>query len=185
MLKKISHGIVNKMNKIYPRLDEDNQKMAYYIETTLDQILILVAVFIACFLVGYSREAFICYIGFLLFRTFAGGLHFKKRILCFMVTASVVLFGGLIIYMFNLPTTACYILLSIDLILVAAFAPQATKNNPITPKFKMIRKIESIVLICLFMLILVFSHGIWGRGLTVGASLASITILPIFMKLTE
>ena len=185
MLKKISHGIVNKMNKVYPRSEEDTQKIEYYTEILLDQILILAVVFILCAIVGYHKEALISYTGFLALRSFAGGLHFKKRIWCLSVTGLIALLGGLVIYKFSIPITACLVLLLIDLILVVAFAPQVTKNNPITTKLKKIRKVESVVVIGIFIGILFISHGIWGKGLAIGASLATITILPIFMKLTE
>ena len=41
MIKKLSQGIVKKMNSIYPRSEEDNQKMEYFFEVVIDQLFIL------------------------------------------------------------------------------------------------------------------------------------------------
>ena len=150
MIKKLSQGIVKKMNSIYPRSEEDNQKIEYYIESLLDQLLVLVIVFILCGMVGYHKEALICYAAWLLFRSFAGGLHFNKRIVCLSITGGTVLVGGYLIHKFDIPFAICLGLLLLDLILVIVYAPQVTKNNPITEKFRRIRKIESIILICIY-----------------------------------
>lgn len=185
MIKKLSQGIVKKMNSIYPRSEEDNQKMEYFFEVVIDQLFILCIVILLCALIGYHREAIISFIGCMVFRTFAGGLHFKKRLPCIIVTSSFAMVGGLIIYLFNIPTAVCMVLLLIDLVVAAAFAPQTTKNKPITEKFRKIRKVESVVVICIYIAVLMFGPHKWGSGLAVGASMGAVTIFPVFMKMTE
>ena len=185
MLKKISKWIVRNMNKVYPRTEEDNEKMVYFFEVIMDQFIILCIVILLCALVGYHREALISFTGCMLFRAFAGGLHFKKRLPCVIVTSSFAIVGGLLVYLFNIPFAVCMALLLIDLAVVVAFAPQTTKNNPISKKYRKVRKVESAVVICIYIAVLIFGPYMWGRGLAMGASMGTLTILPVLMKMTQ
>ncbi len=184
MIKKIAHGLAQKMNKIYPRGDEDSIKMEYFLEAILDQFSILIVAFIFCAVVGYHKEALICFIACMIYRAFAGGLHFKKKLYCLVMTSSIAVVGGLIVYKVSIPFYVCILLLAIDLVLAILFAPQATKNNPIAENAKKIRKIESCILICIYLTVLILFKGTLGEGLAVGASIGTLTILPVFMKLT-
>lgn len=182
MLKRISHRIVQKMNKVIPRTEEDCIKMEYMLEVILDQITILFVVFLLCSCMGYLRESLICFIGCMGLRLFAGGFHMKTRLGCCLATSSIVIGGGYLTRYVKIPVLVCIVLLIIDLFLVSLFAPQGTKNNPVNPKFSKVRKWESMIVICIDIVIsIVFANG-WAKGLAIGASLGTITILPIFNK---
>lgn len=182
MLKKISHWIVQKMNGIYARTEEDCIKMEYMLEVILDQITILSVVFILCALLGYLKESFICFIGCMVLRLFAGGFHMKTRLACCLATGSIVIGGGIFVHYIRMPLLVCIVLLTVDLFLVALFAPQGTENNPVNPKYFKVRKWESMIVVCIFIVISVFFTSDWGKGLAVGASLGTITIFPVFNR---
>ena len=185
MLKKISHKIVQKMNDVFPRSEEDKQKMEYFLEIILDQTLIMIVVLIICACVGYHREAIVCFLGCMVYRFFAGGIHFKKRRVCILATSLVAVVGGFLIFKISIPFILCLILLLTDFLISLYFAPQVTKDNPITEKYRKIRKIETVILVGIYLLVLFLAKGIWGQGLTVGATLGAISILPGLMRTTE
>lgn len=182
MIKKISHWIVQKMNEVNPRTEEDCIKMEYMLEVIFDQITILSVVFILCALFGYPRESIICFMGCMTLRLFAGGFHMKTRLGCCLVTSSIAIGGGMLVHYIKMPIHVCIVLLLIDLFLVGLFAPQGTANNPVNPKFLKVRKWESIIVVCIYILVSIFFVNDWGKGLAIGASLATITIFPIFNK---
>lgn len=182
MLKKISHIIVQKMNGIYTRTEEDCIKMEYMLEVILDQITLLFVVFILCALFGYLKESCICFIGCMVLRLFAGGFHMKTRLACCLVTSLIVIGGGVLVHYIKMPLLICIALLTIDLFLVGLFAPQGTENNPVYPKYRKIRKCESIIVVCIYIVVSVIFSNDWGKGLAIGASLGTITIFPIFNK---
>lgn len=182
MLKKISHKIVKKMNEVNPRTEEDCIKMEYMLEVILDQFTILFVVFVLCTCLGYLRESLICFIGCMGLRLFAGGVHLNTRLGCCIATSSIVIGGGILAHYVKIPLLVCIALLSIDLLLVSLFAPQGTEINPINPKFLKVRKWESIIVICIDIVISIIFPNVWAKGLAIGASLGTITILPIFYK---
>lgn len=182
MIKKISHWIVQKMNEVNPRTEEECIKMEYMLEVILDQITILSVMFILCALFGYPRESIICFIGCMTLRLFAGGFHMKTRLGCCLVTSSIAIGGGMLVHYIKMPIQVCIVLLLIDLFLVGMFAPQGTANNPVNPKFLKVRKWESIIVVCIYIVVSIFFVNDWGKGLAIGASLGTITIFPIFNK---
>ena len=90
-----------------------------------------------------------------------------------------------LIFKISIPFILCLILLLTDFLISLYFAPQVTKDNPITEKYRKIRKIETVILVGIYLLVLFLAKGIWGQGLTVGATLGSISILPGLMRTTE
>lgn len=140
MLKKISHGIVQKINEGYIRTEEDCIKMEYILEVILDQVTILFVVFILCALSGYLKESLICFAGCMALRLFAGGFHMKTRLACSLATSSIVIGGGIFTHYVKMPLAACVFLLLADLVLTGLFAPQGTENNPVNPKYLNARK---------------------------------------------
>lgn len=182
MIEKICHKIVEKMNGIYARTEEECIKMEYMLEVILDQIVILSVVFVLCVIVGYLKESFICFIGCMVLRLFAGGFHMKTRLTCFLATSSIAIGGGIFVHHVNMPLLACILLLMVDLVLVGLFAPQGTENNPVNPKYLKVRKWESMIIVCIYIAVSIFLANDWAKGLAAGASIGTITIFPIFNK---
>ena len=106
----------------------------------------------------------------------------KTRLACCLATGSIVIGGGIFVHYIRMPLLVCIVLLTVDLFLVALFAPQGTENNPVNPKYFKVRKWESMIVVCIFIVISVFFTSDWGKGLAVGASLGTITIFPVFNR---
>ena len=178
MVKKIVKIIVAKLNSVYKRSDEDVEKMEYMLEVLFDNVIVLLVAFLLSAPCGCLKEASVCFVGFALLRTFAGGIHMKTRSGCTLMTSSFIIGGGIITKILHIPAGGLWAMLVVDLVWMILFAPRGTKINPINPKFKKIRKVESIITVCVFMIVLLNGSSLWGRGLAIGATLGTLTIWP-------
>lgn len=185
MLKKIAHWIVERMDKYFQRSETEKIELEYMTEVILDQILIIIISLIICGFLGYWRESLMCFTGCILIRNFAGGIHFKTRWACILTTSSVAVVGGFIVHNIKLPLILYVALLVFDLLFAYIFAPQGTENSPISPKFRMIKKYETIISLGIFMLILLIFKNEWGKGLCLGGSFGIISIIPLLFSQTR
>ena len=180
--KQISRKITNFLNSIYQRSDEDCIKIEYMIEKTLSRYFILIAVFILCKLIGNLNESIICFVAFVVMRTFAGGFHLKSAIGCVVLSTFTIISGGMLVHYVDIPDSIYILMIIADIILNDMFSPQNTDNMPITDRYKVIRKWESIIVVCISAVLFFMMPNPYGKCAVVGVTLESLTILPFLNK---
>lgn len=172
--------LVKQLNKIYPRTELENIKMAYGIEIVLDNLLKMVCIIIVAALTGLLRETLIVFIGFGVLRLSAGGRHMDRSSTCLLLSGLITIGGGFLARLHILARWECIIALLVSCIVASVYAPSGTVNNPIHEKYKKVLKVRSIVTIGIYVLvILVQKDSLIQNALTIGTVCEVITILPV------
>lgn len=180
MEHKLAMYIVKQLNKIYPRTELENIKMAYGLEIILDNGLKLICIMMLAAFLGFLRETLLVLTGFGVLRLSAGGRHLDKSSLCLVFSSLVTIGGGFLVRLHIFTKEECIIALVLALIITAVYAPSGTANNPIHDKYKKILKIRSLFTIGVYVFFVMFWKDITvGNALAIGAVCEAITILPI------
>ena len=106
MSEKLATLLTKKIGKLYPRSETDLIKIQYGLELMLENLFSLLLIFIVALISGFFKEAMFTYMAFAFLRLSAGGRHCETKMGCSFVTALVVLAGGWVSSMFNMPLFA-------------------------------------------------------------------------------
>ncbi|MGN0593024.1 MAG: accessory gene regulator B family protein [Ruminococcus sp.] len=149
MIHRISESIAGLLlrNEIVCR--EEKEIYVYGLEVGIGNALLLVALLVVSLLFGYIQHYLVFLMVFLPLRVFAGGIHAKTQLRCFIVSVSTYLLSLLAAEFasafFRSPLMTA--IAGVMLLITAAIAPVEHKNNPLLPEERnRNRKIVQILL---------------------------------------
>ena len=131
-------------------------------------------------------ESAVFFVIFFLIRNYAGGIHAQTETTCLVLSISAILLCEITIRFFPFANfrNLSYVLLGLDLIVIAVAAPLDTPAKPLAPKEKRTNKIKSI-LILLFSLLVTALSFITGHREIGDASTVSLTFESILLIFGE
>jgi len=178
IITRFSAVLCSLLNKINPRTEEDNIAIQYGFELILDNIIKLFFLQIMGIFLGRGYETFIILFTFSILRLQAGGIHAKTNIGCSLGMLSVwglSLIGSIFI---KIETSYVILIYAISLIVIFYFAPKGKNINYFTPSTKLKKKLMSMLILTLFIIIAILNTGL--RELFVyPITLEVITLLPV------
>lgn len=160
MVDTICDWLLKKITENDPSIDEEKSEIIYYgLQNLVGELPKGFLILLVAWLCGVFKLVLIGTIVFLLYRGFAGGVHLKTHLSCFIVSTVLVvgstIFAKEVLYE---NTFLVYTLLGIfNFILAILYAPADTENRPIMKKTQRNRqKIESVITVGIVYLISTF-----------------------------
>lgn len=187
IMEYVVKNITNSFIKSNVIEQDDRDKFEYGLIILIEMILDVLGFLIISILFNCTLLMGAFLITFAVVRANAGGRHSKTFIRCFLVSSSVALIS--VAYV-NFVETNLYIyiaLLVMSTIIIIRFAPVDSLEKPLSAKLRRICKIRSIVIICIFDIIIAFiflldKQSNWINISIIAVVWQSISMLPIFNK---
>lgn len=153
MIDKICDNLLEKIIKNDSSIDEEKAEIIYYgLQNIIGELPKGLAILLVAALFGVFKLVLVGTAVMLVYRAFAGGVHLKTHLSCFL-TSTILVIGGtclakevtyentFLIY------TALFVF---NLLMAILYAPADTENRPIMKESQMKRqKIESICMVVL------------------------------------
>lgn len=114
--------------------DLEYVSVIYGMELFLETIWKTIALLLIGYATGNLTELIISICSFSILRFYAGGLHMKTSIGCFLFMVMVGLLPVYLGKVISLPLSIGLLILAVCYFIIRKYAPCATKNNPITDK---------------------------------------------------
>ena len=182
LLEKSAESIVNWMNTINKVDAAEEDKLKYGIEIVLYNFLSTMCVLCIGTIFSDIKNTLITYLAFGIFRIAAGGMHFDTSIQCLTVTSLIVAGSANVAETFEISKTLMLVMYGIMIVGVYKYAPSGTLIHPIREEDRKSRKIQSIFLLFIYMIISLLSNNLIGKLIFVAACCEVITILPFANK---
>lgn len=132
MEQVVAKQIINWCDRHYPMNGDAKTVVTYGIELLLNSGLKIAAILLAALLAGKFTETGIALACFCSLRSFAGGVHMKSSLGCFLSMVSVCgLSVGLSQLMQGTSIAANMVIIAFVLYSLWRYAPSCTQNNPI------------------------------------------------------
>ncbi|MCM1273313.1 MAG: accessory gene regulator B family protein [Clostridium sp.] len=156
--------------------EEQVEIVTYGITLFIESIYKMIILMIIAILTHKVYETVVVIGSFCGLRLLAGGIHCKTSIGCTSTMILIWLSGIMSVYV-NIPILLMSAMLCVSLIVVAAYAPAATKNNPITDT-KIIRrkKIGATAIVCIQIIVCATAVN------TKNMALANMVSVPVFIE---
>ncbi|MBF2216017.1 MULTISPECIES: accessory gene regulator AgrB [Staphylococcus] len=120
------------------------------------------------------------HVSYFLVRRYAHGAHAKSSLLCHVQNLALfVALPWLLVY-FQVNLGIMYSVVAIGTVLIIYYAPSATKKQPIPSHLKMKKKLLSIIITMILLIISFLAPEPFKQLILLGITLESITLLPIF-----
>lgn len=167
--------------------NSDRELYLYAVKNLIRSFINVFVLFILGLVFDMIQESIFMFLSFFALRKFAGGLHLKKYITCFVSSIVVNVLGLLLIkYLQNYPSYMFVITTIASCLAVMFCAPVEHPNKPIAEKEAKTYKIISIVFscaICLVSTILIASKTLTKVAFSLEIGLIISTILMIAGKI--
>lgn len=141
-------------------IDEEKSEIIYYgLQNLVGELPKGFFILLVAWLCGVFKLVLMGTVVFLVYRAFAGGVHLKTHLSCFLVSTFLVVGGTIFAKEFLYENTfLVYTILGIfNFALAALYAPADTENRPIMKESQRNRqKIESVIMVGLIYLISTF-----------------------------
>lgn len=151
MVDKICDTLLDKIRKNDLSIDEEKAEIIYYgLQNLIGELPKGIAILIIAGILGIFKLVLLGSAVMLVYRGFAGGVHLKTHISCFLTSTLLVVgttyFAKEVIYE---NTTLVYTILFIFNFLIALlYAPADTENRPIMKESQMKKqKLESVIMV--------------------------------------
>lgn len=151
MVDKICDTLLDKIRKNDLSIDEEKAEIIYYgLQNLIGEFPKGIAILIIAGMLGIFKLVLLGSVVMLVYRGFAGGVHLKTHISCFLTSTLLVVgttyFAKEVIYE---NTTLVYTILFIFNFLIALlYAPADTENRPIMKESQMQKqKLESVIMV--------------------------------------
>ncbi|MBE5673339.1 accessory gene regulator B family protein [Staphylococcus sp. SS87] len=130
----------------------------------------------------YTLTTHLCY---MLVRYNAHGAHAKSSLLCYIQSILTFVFVPYLLIYLDLSLTYMFVLSIIGLFFIFKYAPAETKKQPIPIKLIKRKKIKSIIMYILIMVLSIIINPIYAQFTLLGIIVESFTLLPIFFPKEE
>lgn len=168
------------MNQFYPRKECEQVVIAYGIEIFIDNIFKLIAYMLAAIYLGIVKESILMLVLFGLLRYLAGGIHFDKNIVCFLVTGIFIVGGAYLSKLISIPYIISDVVLLISGFMLFQYAPSGTKKNPIIPEKMKPLKIKTVITFLIYVITaVILKDKVLYNMVMIVSVVVSITILPV------
>lgn len=183
MEHRLAVFFVEILNKKYQRTELENAKMIYGLEVLLDNLLKVIFIVVLSLVLNIFKESMLVFLGFGVLRAKAGGFHFDKNIMCWIVSTLIPVGGGTLISMNLITKNMAILLILITLVIISLYAPSGTINNPIAPENRKKYHMKSVGIVILYLILTcIFWEIQIGATLAIGGICEAITILPILNR---
>lgn len=179
MEHRLASFFVKILNEEYQRTELETAKMIYGLEILLDNLLKVIFIVVLSLVLGIFKESMLVLLGFGILRIKAGGFHFDKNIMCWIVSTLIPIGGGTLISMNFITKEIAILLIFITLVIILLYAPSGTINNPIAPENRKKYYMESVGIVIIYLLTCILGEMQIGRTLAVGGICEAVTILPV------
>ncbi|RDU24636.1 accessory gene regulator ArgB-like protein [Anaerosacchariphilus polymeriproducens] len=168
------------MNRFYPREECEQVVIAYGIEVFIDNIFkLIVYMFIAIYL-GIVKESILMLLLFAILRKLAGGMHFDKNIVCFLVTGIFIVGGAYLSKIISINYIISSIVLLISGLILLKYAPSGTKKNPVVPEKMKPLKIKTVITFVVYVITaIILKDKILYNMVMIVSVVVSIAVLPV------
>ncbi|MEJ7220266.1 accessory gene regulator AgrB [Staphylococcus gallinarum] len=139
--------------------------------------LVTYGVSILCHLFLYTLTVHLTYF---ILRIFAHGTHAKSSFLCHVQNLLLFVLLPWFIGYIEMSTLLMYVLALMGFVILVIYAPAATKKQPIPERLRKGKKIKTIVVTLLLLVISVFFSEPYQQLILLGIVLISVVQLPIF-----
>lgn len=131
-------------------------KMRLGFQVLIHNVLMIGFILVLADFLGIFTDSVILLIGYGLLKLTAGGIHFKKSILCLLSTSAFIVYGVSIAGNINLSLYRILFIYLICMLILWKVAPQGTENNPISQKNYYKLKRETMIISGLYLLITIY-----------------------------
>lgn len=182
LIHKAAVAITNKLDADQKKSELDRLALQYGTESLLINLCSTAIILTVALILGTFKETLIMYFVFGSLRLSSGGMHSNTMFQCLGITGFiVVIIPKLTVYFtLSLPVIiAGYVVL---FLLYAIYAPSGTIEHPVPEADRMPRKIQTLLLLSLFIIGSMFVGDMLRQLMLMGACAQSITILPFANK---
>ncbi len=145
----------------------------------------IVATYGISLLFGVFLYTLITHLCYMLVRYNAHGAHAKSSLLCYVQSILTFVFVPYLLIHLDLSLTYMFVLSIIGLFFIFKYAPAETKKQPIPIKLIKRKKIKSIIMYILIMVLSIIINPIYAQFTLLGIIVESFTLLPIFFPKEE
>ncbi|MBO3066510.1 accessory gene regulator AgrB [Staphylococcus shinii] len=139
---------------------------------------VIYGVSILCHLFLYTLTV---HLSFLLIRVSAHGAHATSSLFCYIQSLVIFVLLPAIIGYYQVSSVLLYPLAIIGFIILATFAPTATKKQPIPERLKKSKKIKTIISTALLLLLSLFFETPYQQFILIGIVIVSCYQLPTIL----
>lgn len=188
MVKFIDDKIDNFARRLQHRNGLDRieyLKMRLGMQVVVSNILktiVIYGVSILCHLFLYTLTV---HLSFFLIRHFAHGAHARNSLACYIESLFYFVLLPWFVGYIQVLSIIMYILAFIGLIILIIYAPAATKKQPIPERLRKRKKINTIIVTILLMIISFFLNEPYQQLMLLGITIISILQFPIFFPKEE
>lgn len=160
---------------------DEVEEAAFYLgmKVFIHNIRTIAGIALISLFMGVLQETCIVFFVFGFLRLKAGGFHCKESWQCFFVTSLTVI-GGVFVAreIGNISGTQIIGVYAILCLMAHMIAPQGTENHPLSFVMKKKGKQETIVCLCIYMILTFVLKDTAGKFIMIGAVLEMVSLIP-------
>lgn len=144
----------------------------------LSKTIVIYGISILCHLFFYTL---VTHLSFLLIRIFAHGAHAKSSLICYAQSLILFVLLPYLVGYYQVSSIWLYPLAIIAFVILAIFAPSATKKQPIPERLKKNKKIKTIIVSIVLLILSLFFNAPYQQLILLGIIIVSSFQLPILL----